>query len=52
MGLVLRAEANLHALVVEQTLVGLADGDALQRGLALREQDGAARDGHAVHEYL
>ena len=50
--LILRAEAYLDALVVEDALVGLLYGEHLLRGLALVQLYGTAVDRHAVHEYL
>ena len=50
--LVLRHEPYLDAVVVEDRLVGLTDGNHFLRGLVLVEEDGASVNGRAVHEDL
>ena len=50
--LVLRGEADADAVVVENALVGLLNGDDLGDGFALLELDGASVDRHSVHQNL
>ena len=50
--LVLRHEPYLDAVVVEDRLVGLTDGNHFLRGLVLVEEDRASVNGRAVHKDL
>ena len=50
--LILRSEEQLDALIVQDTLVCLADGDDLLDGLAPWQEDGPSVDGVAIHENL
>ena len=50
--LVLRGEANADAVVIENTLVGLLDGEDVGNGFSLFERDGASVDRPTVHQNL